>query len=143
VSTIALAGLLAGILLLIVAALVWQEAKRRPQAEGPVYVVEDAVRFIVSRLDPDTAVRLRTSDVRRIVEWEVYYLQGLAQPRRHTPVETVAGGWEEAVTFIAGRIEEAHGVAYAVDDIRRVLRLEAAYLQSIGAVGDPAGGDGS
>lgn len=141
-STVALAGLLIGVFLLVVAALVWQEGRRRPQSEGPIYVVEDAVRFIVARLAADAASRLRTSDVRRIVEWEVFYLQGLAQPRRRTPVETVAGGWEEAVAFIAGRIREEHGVAYAEADIRLVLGLEAEYLQSIGAVGDPVGGDG-
>jgi hypothetical protein len=77
--------------------------------------------------------------VKRIIEYEVFYLQGLAQERRSTPVEVVAGGAEPAVEYIAARIAEAHKVSYPLDEIRAVLRLEADYLGSIGAVGEPVG----
>jgi hypothetical protein len=75
--------------------------------------------------------------VKRIIEYEVFYLQGLAQERRSQPVDVVAGGPEQAVDFIAARIAEAHNVSYPLDEIRAVLRFEAEYLDSIGAVGKP------
>ncbi len=135
-TTVPLVAILGAVFLGVVAALVWQEAKKRTFDDGPSYVIEDAVDFIVSRLDEDTASRLRTPDVRRIVQWEVYYLQGLAQEDRRNPVETVAGGSPAAVGYIADEIAARHGVTYAHEDIRRVLHLEAGYLMAIGAVGD-------
>jgi hypothetical protein len=131
---IALVAVLVAIFLLVVAALLWQEAKRRSFDEGYVYVVDDAVDFIHGRLEGS---KLKRSDVKRIIEYEVFYLQGLAQERRSTPVEVVAGGAEPAVEYIATRIAEAHKVSYPLDEIRAVLRLEAEYLGSIGAVGEP------
>lgn len=143
-TTVALVAILAVVFLGVVGMLVWQEARTRSFDDGPVYVVEDAVRFIEARLPEDVAGRLRRADIRRIVEWEVYYLQGLAQKRRSNPVETVAGGAEPAVEYIAEQIATRHRVTYALDDIREVLRHEAGYLQSIGAVGGEVseGGDG-
>jgi hypothetical protein len=134
---------LVAVFLVIVAVMVWQEGTTRTMTGEPVYVVDDAVQFIDDRLT-DTA--LGRADIRRIVEWEVYYLQGLAQKDRRTPVEVVAGGAEPAVEYIKGRIADTHGVAYSHHDIRRVLAIEADYLASIGAVGarvenDALGGD--
>ncbi len=143
VTTVALAGLLAAIFFFIVAALVYQEAKRRSSGPiEPVYVVEDAVAFIHERLDSELAARLRRSDIRRIIEWEVYYLQGLAQRRRRTPVEVTAGGAPAAVEYIMDQIALRHGVSYPRDDVVAVLALEAEYLAAIGAVGEPVGGEG-
>ena len=143
VTTVAFVGLLVAIFLFVVAAMLYQEAKRRDFADdGPVYVVEDAVAFITERLDPGLAERLRRSDVRRIVEWEVHYLQGLAQKNRRNPVEVTAGGAPAAVDWIVERIATQHGVSYARGDVVAVLALEARYLESIGAVGEPVGGEG-
>ena len=58
-------------------------------------------------------------------------------PARPTSSETVAGGHEASIEYIAGEIEEKHGVSYPHDQIDEVLRLEADYLMAIGAVGDP------
>jgi hypothetical protein len=44
------------------------------------------------------------------------------------------------VEYIASRIAEAHKVSYPSDEIRAVLHLEAEYLGSIGAVGEPVDG---
>lgn len=142
-TTVTLVAILGAVFLGVVAALLWQEAKKRTFDDGPAYVIEDAVAFIVSRLDEETSSRLAPSDVRRIIEWEVYYLQGLAQDDRRNPVETVAGGAPAAVEYIAGEIAARHKVTYAHEDIRRVLHLEAQYLVAIGAVGDQVsdGGD--
>jgi hypothetical protein len=134
-SVVAFVGLLVGLFLVIVALIVWQEAKRRPSYEPLEYVVEDAITHVYERLDE--RVPLSKADVRRILEWEVFYLQGLAQKNRRNPVETVAGGHEVSVEFIATQIQQKHGVSYSQDDIAEVLRLEADYLLAIGAVGDP------
>ena len=130
-------ALLVGVLLVIVALLVWQEARRRPSYEPLEYVVNDAVKHVTERLPEDLG--LRSGDVRRILEWEVFYLQGLAQDDRSNPVETVAGGHEASVEYIADQIRSEHGVSYSHEQITEVLRLEADYLVAIGAVGDPVG----
>lgn len=129
--------LLVGVLLVIVAMMVWQEAKRRPSYELLEYVVNDAVKHIAERL-PDS-VGLRNADIRRVVEWEIFYLQGLAQEKRSNPVETVAGGHDLSVGYISDQIHTKHGVFYSHEQIAEVLRLEADYLVAIGAVGDPVG----
>lgn len=134
-SAVALGAMLFAALLVVVAMIVWQEAKRRPSYEPLEYVVEDAVKHVVARLDEQTS--LRVGDVRRILEWEVFYLQGLAQENRKNPVDTVAGGHDASVDYIQTQIEVKHGVAYPRDEIEEVLRLEADYLSAIGAVGDP------
>lgn len=137
-STVTLAALLLAVFLVLVAGLVWQEAKRRPGSEAPAYIVEDSVDFIADRIRGATT--LTRADVKRIIEWNLFYLQGLAQRQRWRPVETVAGGSPEAVDFIHGRIAERHQVSYPLDEIRRVLELEAEYLHSIGVVGEPVEG---
>lgn len=130
-------GGLGAVFLFVVAALMWQEAKSRSFDEGPVYVIEDAATYIAERLDPSVAARLHHSDLVRILEWEIYYLQGLAQKRRSTPVETVAGGVDAAVAFITREVAEKNKVTYDSEDIAAVLAAEADYLASIGAVGAP------
>jgi len=129
--------ILVGVLLVIVAMMVWQEAKRRPSYEPLEYVVNDAVKHISERLPEGSA--LRHTDIRRILEWEVFYLQGLAQDDRRNPVETVAGGHEISIEYIANQIRTNHAVSYPQDEIAEVLRLEADYLVAIGAVGEPVG----
>jgi hypothetical protein len=139
VEVFAFVAVLVGALLVIVALMVWQEAKRRPSYEPLEYVINDAVKHIAERLPVDAD--LENGDIRRIIEWEVFYLQGLAQDDRKNPVETVAGGHDSSVDYIAEQIRTKHGVSYAHDQIEEVLRLEADYLVAIGAVGDPVGED--
>ncbi len=130
-------ALLIGVLLVIVALMLWQEARRRPSYEPLEYVISDAVKHIAERLPEDAG--LRHGDIRRIIEWEVFYLQGLAQEDRKNQVETVAGGHDLSVDYIADQIHDKHGVSYSHHQIEEVLRLEADYLVAIGAVGDPVG----
>ena len=134
---ITFAAVLFGVLLMVVALMVWQEARRRPSYEPLEYVVNDAVKHIQERLHPESS--LGRSDIRRILEWEVFYLQGLAQPDRSNPVDTVAGGHDLSVEYIADQIHTTHGVSYSPGEIEDVLRLEADYLVAIGAVGEPVG----
>jgi hypothetical protein len=136
-SVVVLAALLTAILLVVVGALVWQEARRRPSPAEKAYVIDEAVRFISSRLPDEVRGRLRGGGVKRVIEWEVFYLQGLAQKSRRQPVETVAGGSDASIDYIVDRIAVVNGVTYDRGDVGEVLRLEAEYLMSIGAVGEP------
>lgn len=135
-GAIALGALLFALFLLIVGLMVWQEAKRRPGPPERAYVISDAVRFVIGRLDDQTRARLGRSGVQRIIEWEVHYLQGLAQKSRRDPVETVAGGSDSSIDYVVIQIAEVNGVTYDRSDVAEVLRLEADYLMSIGAVGE-------
>lgn len=136
-AVVSFIGLLVGILLVIVALLLWQEAKRRPSYEPLEYVVEDAVKHVEGGLADKGVDNLTKADIRRILEWEVYYLQGLAQKKRSNPVETVAGGHQMSIEYIVDEIAAKHGVSYSHTDVENVLRQEADYLVRIGAVGDP------
>ncbi|HLF42098.1 MAG TPA: hypothetical protein VJA46_01065 [Acidimicrobiia bacterium] len=135
-AVFAFVAVLVGIFLVVVALVVWQEARRRPSYEPLTYVVEDAVTHVESGLRADGDPHLSRADIRRILEWEVFYLQGLAQDDRSNPVETVAGGHEGSIEYITDQIATKHGVSYAREDVENVLRLEADYLFRIGAVGE-------
>ncbi len=138
-TSVALGGLLAAVFLFLVAILLWQEAKRRRDDNTVTYVVSDALGHIESNLAPEVRQRLGDAGIQRIIEWELFYLQGLAQKNRRQTVETVAGGSDPAVSYISGQIAKRHGAEIPSDDIRAVLELEAGYLQSIGAVGEQIG----
>ena len=127
---------------MILALVVWQEAKRRPSYEALEYVIEDAVKHVEAGLQLEGEDGLRKADIRRILEWEVFYLQGLAQEHRGNPVETVAGGHEASIEFIIEQIASKHGVSYSQKDVEDVLRHEADYLVRIGAVGEAVDLDG-
>jgi hypothetical protein len=135
-AVFAFVAVLIGIFLIIMALVVWQEARRRPSYEPLTYVVEDAVRHVEAGLIANGNNRLARADIRRILEWEVFYLQGLAQDDRSNPVETVAGGHQASIDYIVDQIATKHGVSYAREDVENVLRLEADYLFEIGAVGE-------
>lgn len=141
-SIFALIAILVGVFFLIVALIVWQEAKRRPSYDPLEYVVEDAVKHVSDGMGPDSAARIGRSDIRRVLEWEVFYLQGLAQDDRRNPVETVAGGHESSIDYIIEQIATKHSVTYSHRDVEEILRLEADYLMRIGAVGEPVDRDG-
>jgi hypothetical protein len=136
-STLTLGAILFALFLVMVAALVWQEGKRRQGKQALVYGVEEAVDFINARLAEAVRERLRRAGVQRIIEWEVFYLQGLAQEDRRRPIEAVAGGIDPVVDWVSERLATVNKVQYREDDIRAVLALEADYLVSIGAVGNP------
>lgn len=136
-ALVAFVVVLVGLLVLMGGLLLWQEGRSGRRAGEVAYVVDEAVELIHHRLEPGVRERVGKAGVRRIIEWEIFYLQGLAQPDRRRPVETVAGGWEGSAAYIVDRIAEVHGVAYDRADVDAVLRLEAGYLLEIGAVGGP------
>lgn len=135
-----LAGaLLIAVLMGLAAAMIWQEARKRPAREPVTYVIEDAVAFV--HADLEDRPHLAAEDVRRILEWEVMYLQGLS-PRGSPALDaTRVGGSEEATLFILEQINRRSGRRYEPADIERVLEGEARYLAAIGALGPAVGGE--
>jgi len=87
------------------------------------------------RLGDGPLSRLDTDDVLRILEWEVFYLQGLDVPRDHSHHPAPVAGSSEAISFI---VERSGGI-YEPSDVADVLAGEAEYLVGIGAVGSPVG----
>ncbi len=135
-----LAVVLFAVLLAVSALVIWQHTSRTQPSEI-TFGVSDAVDFILPRLAPEVAARLGRAGVQRVVEWEIFYLQGLAQERRSQPVVTVAGDYEPAVDYIVSEILRRHDVTYSAADVSAVLDGQVAYLASIGAIGEVAGGE--
>jgi hypothetical protein len=110
----------------------WQG--RRGEGEDiAVYSVEDSIRFVTERLTPATAETIKRSDVRRILEWEVRYLQDPGLRGDDDPV--VAGGLPSAE--FAQESLALLGHAYDGPEIIEVLDLRSGYLREIGAIGEP------
>lgn len=108
------------------------QARRTQIRDGvAIYGVDDAVVYVWERLPEVIAASVDRSDIRRILEWEMLYLQ--RPSRRDGPA--VVGG-VDAAEFIQERAYEA-GHAYEPEAIFAVLDLQADYLLAIGAVGDP------
>jgi hypothetical protein len=111
-------------------AMFWQESRRMQHREA-VYGVEDSIEFIWDGLGEDK-LGLKKSDVRRILEWEMHYLQ---KPELWEENGQPIVGGEAAATYAQQKsLEEGH--AYEPEQIYTVMDLQAAYLQAIGAVGD-------
>jgi hypothetical protein len=111
--------------------MVLQERGRRVDDGVVVYGVDDAVVYIWERVPEDMTGVIGRADIRRILEWEMLYLQ---QPsKREGPA--VVGGLD-AAAFVQQRAHET-GHSYEPEAIFVVLDLQADYLQAIGAVGGP------
>ena len=127
------AGLLA-VFLLIIAAMLWQEARSRGRAAEPVYGVEDATDHAMAHLPADVAARLGRDNVRRVLEWQVAFLQGLARDDEGLPI--VVGPTDGTVEHIrAGLARRGHHLA--PEDIAAVLDTQGEYLEGLGLVGEP------
>lgn len=122
---------LAVVLLVFAAGMVVQEHGRRVDDGVTVYGVEDAMVYVWGRLPEATARLIDQTDVRRILEWEMLYLQ---QPSMRDGPAVVGG--IDAAEFVQER-SYAGGHAYEPDVIFTVLDLQADYLHAIGAVGGP------
>ena len=135
-SLVVFVAVLVALFLGMVALLIWQEGRRRDFDTVPEYVVDHLIAFIGARLDPDVRERLGRDAVERIVNWELRYLQ------RDGGEGVVAGGTDSSVAYIVDRIAQFHGVTYPHSDVRAVLALEAEYLMTTGAVGEPVRAEG-
>lgn len=124
--------LLAVVFTIVAIAFAWQE-RRVGAADVTIYSVEDSIDYVTPRLSPEVAANIKRSDVRRILEWEVRYLQDPALHRDGEPI--VAGGLPSA-EFAQARLAQM-GYPYDGPEIIEVLDLRAEYLREIGAVGAP------
>lgn len=114
----------------------WQESKRMRQ-QAAIYGVDDSVEWIWEGLG-EQRMGLTKTDVRRILEWELHYLQ---QPDlwRGDGAPVVGG---DAAAAYAQEQALADGHVYEPDQIYAVLELQATYLQAIGAIADPVDPEG-
>ncbi len=129
--SVILALVMLGLLLGVAVAFWWQERRRMPEREV-IYGVEDALGYVTDRLSDEARSALRPSDVRRILEWELRYLQ---DPGVRGDDVAVVGGLEAAQ--YAQEQAMAQGYPYDGALIIEVLDLQAEYLAALGALGDP------
>lgn len=122
-----------GILVAVGLAVAWQERQRLAEPAA-IYGVEDAVEFVWGSLGESTRAEIKRSDVRRILEWELKYLQ---QPTHRDRSEPAIVGGMDAAAYVQDRAFES-GHAYEPEVIFEVLDRQADYLVAIGAVGPPA-----
>lgn len=113
----------------------WQE-RRMVVDHAVVYSVEDALEFVMARLSAPARNQVNRHDVRRILEWELRYLQDPAIRREETAVVGGLGAAEYAQQQAL-----AQGYAYDGAVIIEVLDHQAGYLASLGAVGEPVAAD--
>jgi hypothetical protein len=125
-------GVMMALVLAFGIAMFWQESRRMQHREA-IYGVEDSIEFIWEGLGDDK-LGLKKSDVRRILEWEMYYLQ---QPKLWEDEGPPIVGGEAAARYTQEQALEA-GFSYEPPQIFGVMDLQAEYLQAIGAVGDVA-----
>lgn len=136
-TALVIGALLVGLFLIFAAVMVAQEARSQSQERPPEYIMEEAVRFVHSRLSPGSGGRLRIDGVRRILEWQVHFLQQLAKADKEIPI--VVGMTEGTIDYILEQVAE-QGSPAERSDVEEVLELQGEYLVSIGAVGGPADG---
>ncbi len=134
-AAVVLGGLLFGAFLLIVAALLWQEARERGNPSESVFGIEDATDHILTVLGEPVASRLGRDNVRRIIEWQVRFLQDLAKEDEDVPI--VVGTTRGTVEYIRVRLEQA-GHPLPEDDVAAVLDAQGEYLAGLGVIGEAA-----
>lgn len=109
----------------------WQE-RRMVVDHAVVYSVEDALEFVMARLSDSARSQVNRHDVRRILEWELRYLQ---DPALRSDNAAVVGGMNAAEYAQQQALAQGHAYDGAV--IIEVLDHQAGYLASLGAVGEP------
>jgi hypothetical protein len=133
------AGVLAvGLVIGIAAILVIREAGRIADEPPPaLFDPDDAFEFVVEELPDDVAATLTPDDVRRILDFEVEFLQQRGAVRngssRHVTGPVVFGG-PETTAYILERAS-ATGEPYQAEQVHAVLDTQLRYLRAIGAVG--------
>ena len=126
VVSIALFSLLA----VFAAAMLWQERRGVPE-RAVVYGVEDSIEFVHARLDRTDVTK---TDVRRILEWSVRYLQDPAAAPAADEPPVMAGA--DHVAYVVENLT-ATGDVVDPSAVEAVLRLQTDYVAALGAVGSP------
>ncbi len=110
----------------------WQGTIRLP-GTAVAYGVEDSIKYITPRLPTETQEIIGAKSVRRILEWEMKYLQDQLDT---DPEQVVVLGGEGAATYVLEQTAK-QGFDYDRSVVGEVLQLQAEYLQSIGALAQP------
>ncbi|MDJ0923465.1 MAG: hypothetical protein QNJ77_02795 [Acidimicrobiia bacterium] len=124
-----------GLLLLLVVvglAFYWQGSIRLPGA-AIAYGVEDSIKYITPRLSEPTQKIIGARSVRRILEWEMKYLQEVLDSAED---RTVVLGGDRAVHYVLEQTAR-QGFDYEPAIVAEVLELQAEYMASIGAIAGP------
>ncbi len=130
-ATLFALGLL--VLLLVVGlAFYWQGSIRLP-GSAISYGVEDSIKYITPRLSAETRAVIGERSVRRILEWEMKFLQDALDA---DPEQTVVLGGD-AVTAYALEQTAGQGFDYDPAIVGEILNLQADYMASIGAIAEP------
>ena len=132
----------AGVVLVVVIALLFVGASTDYLARLPrqsVFHLPEAVDWVADRLPVEVAAELSYDDVRRILIWDLDYLDELEVPVRDVDAverdETVVADDDAAVVHA---LECAAEEEIELDPVHVtvVLDLVAGYLRAIGAVGE-------
>ena len=124
-----------GLLALLVAvgvAFYWQGSIQLP-GSAVAYGVEDSIRYITPRLSEPTSTIIGEKSVRRILEWEMKFVQDRLDS---DPDRVVVIGGDEATAYVLEQTA-AQGFDYEPAIVHEVLNLQAEYMASIGAIAGP------
>jgi hypothetical protein len=130
-ATLFALGLL--ILLLVVGlAFYWQGSIRLP-GSAISYGVEDSIKYITPRLSEATGAVIGERSVRRILEWEMKFVQDALDA---DPEQTIVLGGDAVTFYILGQTAR-QGFDYDPAIVGEILSLQAEYMASIGAIAEP------
>ena len=135
----------AALVFAIAATVVGREAHRLDGvAPRAVYILEQAVDFVASRLPDETRARLTPAELSKLLNLHMAWLHenGL-QPRdvidRPQDISnTIVVGEETLTAYLLGEAEKANVEVLDDVDVVHVVRAHLAYFDAIGAVGPNA-----
>jgi hypothetical protein len=126
-----------GLVIGIAAIFVIREAGRIANEPPPaLFDPDDAFDFVVEELPDEVAATLTPDDVRRILDFEVEFLQQqevVGNGSRYVTGPVVFGG-PETTAYILKRASVT-GEAYLPEQVQAVVETQLRYLRAIGAVG--------